>query len=166
MPAGDADRVRQYLFQRVEEARMAGASSITFRAGDVHDALGLSNAVPNVCQVLENEGKFHRPAGLQFLKYVYRPPSGLGRRLEIEFRILPVSNGVLGSETAPQNIEQESVAGVSSSTDTELEDIPNSNLRESIMKLSPSEFQELAREYLKAKGFDGAEMEITIRMKI
>ena len=145
---------------------MAGASSITFRAGDVHNALGLSNAVPNVCQVLENEGKFHRPAGLQFLKYVYRPPSGLGRRLEIKFRILPVSTGILGSVTASQSIEQESVVVVNSSTEPEPQDNLNKSPREHILELTPSEFQELVREYLKAKGFDDAEIEITIRMKM
>ena len=39
-------------------------------------------------------------------------------------------------------------------------------LLEHIFKLTPSEFQDLAREYLKAKGFADAEIEIVIRMKM
>ena len=147
MPVGDADRIRRYLFRKIENSRMAGRTRITFRAGDVHDAVGLSGAVPNVCQVLESEEKFRRPAGLQFIGYVYRPPSGQGRRLEIEFGILPVSSRNLSSVTEP-------------------EDGIDENLREYIMRLTPGEFQELAHQYLKAKGFDGAEIEISIQMKV
>ena len=50
--------------------------------------------------------------------------------------------------------------------ETELEDALDENLYERILELSPSEFQELAREYLKAKGFADAEIEIVIRMKV
>ncbi len=86
MPRGDAERIRHYLCQRVEEARRAGNAKVTFRAGDVHDALGLKHSHPNVCQVLEGR-KFHEQAGVEFVGYVYRPPSGRGANLEIEFRI-------------------------------------------------------------------------------
>ena len=37
--------------------------------------------------------------------------------------------------------------------------------RRYILGLTPSQFQELAREYMKAKGFDDSEMEITMRIK-
>ncbi len=87
MPPGDADRIRQYLCQQVEEAREAGKTSVTFRAGDVHDALGLVNSYPNVCQVLEGK-KFHDMADVEFVRYVDRPPLGQGANLEIEFTIL------------------------------------------------------------------------------
>ena len=40
------------------------------------------------------------------------------------------------------------------------------SLRRYILQLTPSEFQELAREYLKAKGFDDAVISITVRMKV
>ena len=88
MPPGDADRIRRYLCQRVEEARLAGKTRVTFRAGDVHGALGLVHAHPNVCQVLEGK-EFHSLATVEFVRYVYRPPSGRGANLTIEFRVLP-----------------------------------------------------------------------------
>ena len=87
MRPGDADRIRDYLCRRVEEARQAGQSTVTFRAGDVHEALGLVSAHPNVCQVLEGK-KFHSMAGVELARYVDRPPSGQGANLKIEFRIL------------------------------------------------------------------------------
>ena len=88
MPTGDADRIRRYLCQRVEEARLAGKTRVTFRAGDVHGALGLVHAHANVCQVLEGK-EFHSLATVEFVRYVYRPPSGRGANLTIEFRMLP-----------------------------------------------------------------------------
>ena len=78
MPPGDVDRIRRYLCKRVDEARQAGKVTATFRAGDVHDDLKLSRQYPNVCQVLEG-GKFHERAGVEFARYVYRPPIGTGR---------------------------------------------------------------------------------------
>ena len=88
MPTGDADRIRRYLLRRVEEARRAGTSELTFRAGDVHKALGMMSSHANVCQVLEGE-KFHAIAGVEFVRYIDRPPSGQGANLVIEFRVLP-----------------------------------------------------------------------------
>ncbi len=49
---------------------------------------------------------------------------------------------------------------------TQSQEHSNENLRERILELSPSEFQELAREYLRSKGFADAEIEIVIRMKV
>lgn len=51
------------------------------------------------------------------------------------------------------------------SQDGSIEDGADS-YRRYILGLMSSEFQELVREYLKAKGFDDAEIEITIRMKM
>ena len=48
----------------------------------------MANAYANVCQVLEGE-KFHSRAGVKAAGYVYRPPSGQGANLTIEFHVLP-----------------------------------------------------------------------------
>ena len=58
MRIGDADRIRRYLCGRVEKVRLAAEGTKAIRAGDVHGVLGLVNAYPNVCQVL-NGKKFH-----------------------------------------------------------------------------------------------------------
>ena len=48
-----ADRVRQYALDHyIAPARENGALIATIRAGDVHNALGLTNAHANVCQAL------------------------------------------------------------------------------------------------------------------
>lgn len=53
MADSDAGRIRQYALKHfVEPARERGAASVTIRAGDLHNALGLSNAHANVCQAL------------------------------------------------------------------------------------------------------------------
>ena len=46
------------------------------------------NSHPNVCQVLEGE-KFHAMAGVEFVRYLDRPPSVQGANLVIEFRVFP-----------------------------------------------------------------------------
>ena len=90
MPVGDADRIRRYLCRRIEGARQAGEKQVTLRAGNVHRALGMSNAYANVCQVLEGK-KFRSMAGVQAARYVDRPTSGRGANLTIEFHVLPRS---------------------------------------------------------------------------
>ena len=88
MPTGDADRIRRYLYQRVEEARQAGKTWVTFRAGDIHRALGMVHSHPNVCQVLKGK-KFHSLAHVELLRCLEHPPSGQGANVTIEFRVLP-----------------------------------------------------------------------------
>ena len=87
MPAGDADRIRRYLCDVVNETRLAGKSKITLRAGDVHSELGLVNSHPNVCQVLKGK-RFHSLAKIKPTKYLHSPPSGQGASLTIEFCVL------------------------------------------------------------------------------
>lgn len=53
MADSDAGRIRQFALKDfVEPARERGEASVTIRAGDLHNALGLSNAHANVCQAL------------------------------------------------------------------------------------------------------------------
>ena len=84
---GQAERIRQYLCRRVEEKRRAGETSVILRAGDIHSALGLENAMPNVCQVLKGK-KLHEQARVESVEVVNSPPSGSGSSLEIAFKIL------------------------------------------------------------------------------
>ena len=87
---GEAERIRDYLCQKVNDARQASETSVTFRAGDVHNTLGLRNRHRNVCQVLKG-GPFRIRAGVEIARIVCSPPSGFGANLVIEFRILPAS---------------------------------------------------------------------------
>ena len=139
MPARDADRIRNYATKLVDDARRDGERFITIRSGDVHDALSLSQAHSNVGQSLEGD-KFQKQAGVKFVDY-HGVRSHRGANSNFVFEILPIS------KSEPK------------------EDLSVS-WREKVIELSPSEFQELAREYLQSKGFDNAEIEIVIRMKM
>ncbi|WP_292083490.1 MULTISPECIES: AAA family ATPase [unclassified Brevundimonas] len=49
----DAGRIRRFALEHfVEPARAGGKATVSLRAGDLHNALGLSNAHANVCQAL------------------------------------------------------------------------------------------------------------------
>src|ERR1700680_2972997 len=48
-----ADRIRQFALDHyVAPARGGGRFEITIRAGDVHQAMGLANAMPAVCSAI------------------------------------------------------------------------------------------------------------------
>ena len=89
MPEGDADRIREYATGLVEQARREGKGRITIRAGDVHKALGLRHAHPNVCQAIRGN-KFHSKAGVNLVDCDL-PPSGQGANAYFIFSILPQS---------------------------------------------------------------------------
>ena len=63
MPRGDAARIRAYAVGLVADARAAGDSGITVRAGDVREALELDyrKALINICQVLGTRKLEGRP---------------------------------------------------------------------------------------------------------
>lgn len=62
--AKDADRIRQHALDiYIAPARVRGDASVTIRSGDVHDALGMTNAHANVCQSLRG-AKFQEMAGV------------------------------------------------------------------------------------------------------
>ena len=48
-----ADRIRKFVLDRyISPARETGRGEITVRAGDVHQAMGLRNAMPAVCSAI------------------------------------------------------------------------------------------------------------------
>ena len=86
MPRGDAARIRAYAVGLVDDARSAGDTGVTVRAGDVRDALELDyrKALINICQVLGTR-KLQREAGVELL--ARRGPSQ-GLNSVFEFRLL------------------------------------------------------------------------------
>jgi 5-methylcytosine-specific restriction enzyme B len=51
-----ADQIRRFILDNyIQPARMAGTDVVTVRAGDVHRDMGLSNAMPSVCQALDGK---------------------------------------------------------------------------------------------------------------
>jgi hypothetical protein len=70
-----ADRIRQFVVEHyIEPARAAGYSETTARAGDVHQSMGLSNAMPTVCSALGGR-KLQNLAGVGLCDRV-GPPNG------------------------------------------------------------------------------------------
>ena len=68
MPRGDAVRIRGYAVGLVDDARAAGDSGVTVRAGDVREALELDhrNAFIDICQVLGTR-KLEGEAGVELV---------------------------------------------------------------------------------------------------
>lgn len=63
-----ADAIREFALDRiVVPARSGGQISVTIRAGDLHRAMGLSNAMPAVCSVLGGS-RFTELAGVKLLE--------------------------------------------------------------------------------------------------
>jgi hypothetical protein len=59
-----ADRIRQFALDHyVALARAEGRSEIIIRAGDIHRAMGLANAMPNVCSAI-GSNKFNELASV------------------------------------------------------------------------------------------------------
>ena len=86
MPKGDAARIRAYAVGLVDDARAAGETGVTVRAGDVREALELDhrNAFIDICQVLETH-IFQSAAGVELV--ARRGPSQ-GLNSVFEFRLV------------------------------------------------------------------------------
>ena len=92
MARGDAERIRNYLTEQVEEARNAGRAELSFRAGDVSRVLRVDSA--NVSQALKGK-RFHAQAGVRLLDdKTTGPPGGAGGNLTCHFE-------VIGARAAP-----------------------------------------------------------------
>ena len=86
MPRGDAARIRAYAVGLVADARAAGESGVTVRAGDVREALELDyrKALINICQVLGTR-KLQGEAGVEL---VARRGPRQGLNSVFEFRLV------------------------------------------------------------------------------
>ena len=107
MPRGDAARIRAYAVGLVDDARAAGETGMTVRAGDVREALELDyrNAVIEICQVLGTR-KLQGEAGVELV--ARRGPSqGLNSVFEFRLvggRVLPRPPEAVSPERgAPEN---------------------------------------------------------------
>ena len=96
MSEGVAERVYAYLVERVDQARSAGETVVTFRAGEVRDALGLTgtNAIIGVCQVLETKASLPERAGIEYIDKT-GPQAPEGERLaRVESHVETLIRGV------------------------------------------------------------------------
>ena len=86
MPRGDAARIRAYAVGLVDDARTAGDTGVTVRAGGVRYALELDyrKALINICQVLGTR-KLQGEAGVELV--ARRGPSQ-GLNSVFEFRLV------------------------------------------------------------------------------
>lgn len=173
MPQGDADMIREHATGLVEQARREGRERITIRSGDVHDALKLKQAHSNVGQALDG-AKFHKQAHVELVDY-HGVDSRRGSNSEFVFSILPLgtrSPGIQFSGTRPSDtrISNTRPSGTRrritrAEITRSLGILPPSIWRKQVLELPIEEFQELFSDYLKAKGFSDADVEIVIRMK-
>ena len=87
MPRGDAARIRAYAVGLVDDARTAGETGVTVRAGDVREALELNyrNAIIDIYQALGTRKLQGGEAGVELL--ARRGPSQ-GLNSVFEFRLV------------------------------------------------------------------------------
>ncbi|MEN3976915.1 DUF6884 domain-containing protein [Emcibacter sp. SYSU 3D8] len=79
-----ADQIRAYVIKQIADpVRAAGKLRFSVRAGDVHHATGLSNAMPNVCSAIGSK-KFETAAGVRLVHRV-GPHAGPNAKFEFEF---------------------------------------------------------------------------------
>ena len=166
MPQGDADRVREYATGLVEQARREGKDRIAIRAGDVHDALRLRQAHANVGQALEGD-TFHRQADVELVGY-----RGVkSRRGANSVFVFSIQTGYKqASDWRNQVSELPTERGQASDLRERLREFPTqheqaNDWRKQVLELPIEGFQELFSDYLKAKGFSNAEVEIMIRTR-
>jgi len=63
-----ADEVRDFVYERyIKPAREKGVKTVTLRAGEVHDAMGLKGKIPTVCSAL-GSNKFLKQHNLRLAK--------------------------------------------------------------------------------------------------
>ena len=140
------DKIRRFIADNyIEPARRSGQEYVDVRAGDVNRAMvtkGLlpSSRLPNVCNALRGKDLLNL-ANVELLETTgpYE-----GTTTAFRYRIL----NTIPSVASESNYDR------------------NEELHERLLQLTLSEFQQLAREYLKAKGFADTEIEIVIRMKM
>ncbi len=122
MPEGLAERVYDYVVEQVGEARSAGETIVTFRAGDIRDALGLdSRAIPDVCQVLETKLELPSRARIEYIEKE-GPKQGAGSTYR--FRILGSHGDESRMETTQTEVsEGERLARVESNVETLMRDM-------------------------------------------
>lgn len=83
---GLTDNIRRYVCENmIKPAKDRGDKEVTARAGDIHEALGLSSRMPSVCSALK--------AGMEKLcnvevVNVIAPPSGMGANVYVTYRLL------------------------------------------------------------------------------
>lgn len=79
-----ADQIREWTYQNhILPAQTAGKATITIRAGDVHDGMGLTDSMPAVCGAL-GANKFETKYGI---KRTARTGPGNGANAEFTFSI-------------------------------------------------------------------------------
>ena len=86
MPIGDADKIHKHCENLAQEARDAGADTISIRVGDVRDALDLrySDAAIDICQALDTQ-KFSANARVAFIR---KTGANQGMSTVYRFRVL------------------------------------------------------------------------------
>lgn len=99
-----ADRIREYVVANYfEPARKRGSPTVNVRSGDVHDDLGLTNQLPNVCQAIEGK-QLSKISGLAQPEVVAGPPSGRGANMVYRFNLSHPGEKKVAPMTPPINL--------------------------------------------------------------
>lgn len=75
------DEVREFIRQRINNARNIGFKVLILQSGDIHKELCMDNALPTVCSAMKSLG-----SGYSY-KIVSQPPKGMGTKLLIKYEL-------------------------------------------------------------------------------
>ena len=186
-----ADRIRQYVIQHyIEPARSAQHAEVKVYASVVRNALGLDpSKQTSVVQALITE-KFRSDQGLELVERLgegdgwqgvhyrllgmdYFPDKGSSPRREPSAES---GSGVKPGREITRAWVKRQVSGLSTGREQasdlreRLREFPTrheqaNDWRKQVLELPIEGFQELFSDYLKAKGFSNAEVEIVIRTR-
>ena len=79
-PKITTEDIRRYIAELKNAAQNAGKSSIILRSGDIHKALNLKNAIPQVCNAMRQSMKNGDVV-------LHTTPSGNSSTIEIEYKL-------------------------------------------------------------------------------
>lgn len=97
-----ADRIRKFVLDHyISPARAEGRAEITVRAGDVHQTMGLSNAMPNVCSAIGGV-KFEQLAEVTRSRRV-GPPMGANVYFQFKLGICPPAERLTSLVQQPEH---------------------------------------------------------------
>ena len=155
-----ANEIRQHVFvHHIEPAREKGLTEVEVLTKVVRQEMDGNLDPTAIMGALTAENRLNSIRA----ELVRRIGTGRGWQ-GVRYRLLEAKTDSMSCDELLSRLRYQNLKTTPSSDDQPIKDIDES-WRKQVLGLSPSEFQELAREYLKAKGFADAEIEIVIKMK-
>ena len=157
----NAEDIRQHVYEHhIKPAREMGLDEVVILAKCVRQEMG-GYLDPTAVM-----GALTAKTRLDVLGVELAERIGKGRGWKgVRYQLLDSHSSFLAAPVT-QSVHQQIYPKSSPSSDYNEEQEVIKDITERILELTPGEFQELAREYMRAKGFADAQIEVVIKMKM